>query len=88
VRGDDDAAAVGELRGEPSCHLDAVGPGQLQVEQRHVGPDLQGSGLGFVTGCRAADDLEVVHEVEQPDDRVADEVLVVGDEDAGHTSSS
>src|SRR5690606_23320652 len=87
VARDDDRAAAGDVGGELLGHGDPVEAGHLEGEDGDVGPVVPAGGHRLRPGGGLRDDLDVLLEPEEPGEGVADEVLVVGEEDADHGAS-
>jgi hypothetical protein len=77
------ARQSGSARAERAGGLDPVASGHLDVEERHVGPELLGSRYDGVAATDFRDDLDVIHELEKGAQGTADQRLVLGDEDTG-----
>src|SRR6516165_8104600 len=79
-RGEDDRPALRRFMREHSRGSQAVEPGHLDVQQRHVRVVLPGRGGYLVAAADRRDDLEVLFQREHHRQRAADELLVVGEQ--------
>src|SRR5690606_12930360 len=87
VTGDDHGPAGGDLVVDLRGGRDAVAVRHLQVEDGHVRPVRPRRSNGRCTGGGCGDHVQVLLEAEQPGERVADERLVVSEEDLDHGRS-
>src|SRR5207249_8451629 len=82
-RGQDQHLRLGRFLGDALGGLDPVDAGHLQVHQDHVRPELGHQLDGLLAVGGRAHDLHPRIFVEEPGKAVAEERLVVGDDDAG-----
>jgi hypothetical protein len=78
----------GPVPGEPGGCLDAVHLGHAHVHQDHVGVQAPGLGQCLAAVAGLAGDGQVGLGFQQHPQALADEVLVIGDQDADHGSPS
>ena len=69
---------------DPLGRLDAVGDRHLEIHEHDVGRALGGQRGGFLPVRRLADELDVGERQQELLESVADDRMVVGDEDADH----
>jgi hypothetical protein len=74
-------------RGEPADRLDAVAARHPQVHQHDVGVVLGGERDRLLAVGGGADELDPVEQPEQRAEALADDALVVGEQDADHAGS-
>jgi hypothetical protein len=89
--GEDDEAGGGRFGADAGDGVDAAELGELQVHEGDVGSEGAVEGDGFESVGGFADDLDAGHDLEERDETLADDVVVVDDQDAnwrggvGHT---
>jgi hypothetical protein len=84
VGGEDQNARLGGHGGEAGQGLDAVHSRELQVEQHHVGPQALGERQGLLARPDRADDAEVRLVLQDSHQALADDGMVVDDQDTDH----
>jgi hypothetical protein len=80
----------GGARGDLRClprRLDAGGPGQVDVHEHHVGRGLPDGLQGLFGGADRAGHLYPGQGREQPGEAVAEDGMVIDDEDPGHAGN-
>ena len=75
---------LGQLVAQERGGLEAIGAGHLDVEHGDVGAMLARGVHDRVAVVDLGDDLHVLLEADEGEERAADQVLVLGDQDADH----
>src|SRR6266568_577685 len=74
----------GRDRADPPCRLNAVHAGHPDVHQHYVRAKCARGANGLVSVCRLTDDSDVGLRVKNHGEAAAEQILIIGDEDAHH----
>ena len=81
-------AVAGAVRQHSSCRLNAGGAGQVDVHEHDVRRAVQEDRQRLLGGARGAGDLDVRKCREQPGEAVAEDGMIIDDQDPGHAGTA